>query len=249
MTRLKEKLLNVKVFICIIIIMVIINILIKLFCPPAIMDFFNSFGSFVTIGTGLLAYMTWRNTQKLIREYKTSKISVGDDDIIVAVSLSFNGPNIENGIKNGAPPALKRLISDEGSDNTALDGSPASKYRDDSEKLHDLTPSNKSIHLTKSNIIKRGFLISGDAMPLASQDKLDEYLHEFRSTIKKLYDIMNESNCPKIHLFMAGPVALSALITPYFVNNKEVLIYHWSDNKYYCLGPVDYRQITSEAHE
>lgn len=185
----------------------------------------------VTIATAVITYMAWSNTQKLIEARKMEKINANKGDIIVAISLDFQKTNVEQSIISSQLPELEEIINK---------GEPI-----EIGSSGDLIPTNKYIQLTKTKTIKRGLLISGSVMPCSNESELNEYIDEFRLSSKKVHDIASKGQCPNIHLFIAGPVELSGLFVPYFVNKMNVLTYHWDSksHKYCYLGPIDNRDF------
>lgn len=196
-----------------------------------LIDAVSVLSAVVTIATAVITYMAWSNTQKLIEARKMEKINANNGDIIVAISLDYQKTNVEKSIISSQIPELKELIEK---------GEPI-----ETSGSGNLIPSNRYIQLSKTKMIRRGLLISGRDMPCANEDDLNEYIYEFRLISKKVHEIADTGECPNIHLFIAGPVELSGLFVPYFVNKKNVLTYHWdSKSQKYCyLGPIDNRDV------
>ena len=222
---------NTKIVFSAFFILFVLYLIAVLFFGVPFIESLGVISGIVTILTAVVTYVIWLNTKKLIEKRKMEKISVNNGDVIVAISLSYQAKNIEQDIISSGIPELQSIIDG---------GEPI-----DTGSSDNLIPENKHIHLTKTRQINRGLLISGEAMPCANENELEDYIDEFRASSRRVYEIVSKGMCPNDHLFIYGPIELSGLFVPYFVNKMNVLTYHWDlKSKKYCyLGPIDNRDV------
>ena len=92
-----------------------------------------------------------------------------------------------------------------------------------------------------SNEINRGIIIRTGKMPVDDEEKLKNYIEEYKQIIGRLQDLLESSNCENIHLFFAGPLALLPFMIPGFVNHRKVIQYHYDSDrrKYYTVGVIE----------
>ncbi len=190
-----------------------------------------TFGSLVTIAGAFASYMAWSNTKKLIAQRKLSELEIADTDIIIGIECLHTQTGIEESIFKAAYnelPELKKLV--EGSEITVTGN-------------RDLGIPGSSFEMKVSNKINRGIIIIGEKMPIKTQAETEQYVYDFRETIKRLYEMLSKTDCETVHLFLAAPVALATIIVPYFVNKMQITVYHHDlkSGRYIKIGLIDER--------
>lgn len=194
-------------------------------------DFIAKLGSLVTIAGAAISYLAWSNTRKLMEQRKQAEIQIGDEDVIVGIEALRQSTDIESSIvesANNELPDLEKIVN----------GTKISVVGDSEFGIP-----GSAFTMRVSDKINRGILIKGGEMPVGKQDDVEEYINDYRDTLRRLYETLSRSNCTTIHLFIAAPGAITPFLMPFCVNKMAVVAYHYvyQQKKYIRLGFVDVR--------
>ncbi len=193
---------------------------------------FSLVSAYLQYVTVILAVLAWNNTRKLLENREKQIVHAKNNDMILMVSLA-------NDIQSDVSTCLKSL---EGEDAILSKLEPI-ELEGGRQKDKILTPNSRFMDLMINEEISGALTIKGKK-DMPTDGNIVDYVSEFQTCIKKVYDIMTENSTERLHVFIAAPVGMAAYITPFFVNKKTMIMYRYvkeSPRKYVQMGPVENR--------
>lgn len=195
-------------------------------------EWFDNIGNLLQYITVIIAILAWYNTYKIIKKRNNQRIRTSNNDLILSISLSLD-----------VEPLLEKTITESEYEDLKMLGSlnPIELLSKNPEQADKVLVDSDYMCLVINDRIKGGLSIRKKAdLPEDNLNDIKNYLDDFQRCIERVYKIMNEHTISKLHVFIGAPVEISAFITPYFTNKKDVIIYRYrkSHKDYVQLGMV-----------
>ena len=192
---------------------------------------FANVSSFLQYVTVILALLAWNNTRKLLEDREKMHLTATNKDMILTISLA-------NDVQADVNAYLSHLNGDEAS---LRELKPIEFTINSKDNI--IAPNSKYMDLVVNENISGTLSITGKK-DMPADENISDYISEFQSCIKRVFDIMSENATERLHVFIAAPVGMAAYITPYFSNKKTVIMYRYIKDlpqKYIQMGPVENR--------
>ena len=191
--------------------------------PKAFWENIDRFEMLIGVAGAVVSYLAWSNTKKILEQWKGKRVNVSEDDVAIGIDLLQRDANMDEDIE-------KYFENDKDGKRIIVNGSQIN-IQEISVGPFTVSPSEKAgrLLLVKSNI----------PFPCKEEKERSNYMKNYTNIINDLYEVLQKHGVKNIHLFYAGPSALLPFFMIPFINQINIIMYHYGGGRYYQVGMVE----------